>query len=88
MKAITSDHIDVGAYALGLLEDQDKVTFDAHLARCSSCTAELAALSPVAALLVRVPPVGTGATPGGSGHGPPVHDLLRRRAAHARRGRR
>jgi anti-sigma factor RsiW len=51
MNAITCEHIDVGAYALGLLEDQDKATFEAHLARCSSCAAELAALSPVAALL-------------------------------------
>jgi anti-sigma factor RsiW len=56
MNAITSEHIDVGAYALGLLEDQDKATFEAHLTRCSSCTAELAALSPVAACVAALGP--------------------------------
>ena len=35
-------HIDVGAYALGLLEEQDSAAFEAHLANCPRCHAELA----------------------------------------------
>lgn len=36
------EHTDVGAYALGLLEEPDRREFEAHLARCPSCAAELA----------------------------------------------
>src|SRR5215469_11924600 len=41
MSAIEDEHIDLGAYALGLLEDQDKAVFEANLATCDRCAAEL-----------------------------------------------
>jgi hypothetical protein len=44
-------HTDVGAYSMGLLEEQDKRAFEDHLAGCPACAAELAELSPMAALL-------------------------------------
>jgi hypothetical protein len=82
MTAISGEHIDLGAYALGLLEDQDKVTFEAHLATCDACRTELPSLSPIAGLLRGLDPVGAPADVK-----PPV-DLLRRRAAASRRSRR
>jgi predicted anti-sigma-YlaC factor YlaD len=82
MSAISDEHIDLGAYALGLLEDQDKVTFEAHLATCDACRAELPSLSPIAGLLRGMGPV---EVPGDVQ--PPV-DLLRRRASASRRDRR
>lgn len=42
------EHTDVGAYALGLLEDRDRRAFEAHLAGCASCRAELDRLRGVA----------------------------------------
>lgn len=37
----TVEHTDVGAYALGLLEDADRRAFEEHLADCERCRAEL-----------------------------------------------
>lgn len=85
MSAISNDHVDVGAYALGLLEDQDRAAFEAHLATCTSCTAELSALSPVAALLNGLEPV---EAPGDDQAARTPVDLLRRRAEASRRRRR
>jgi hypothetical protein len=82
MSAISSDHIDVGAYALGLLEDQDKAVFEAHLATCTTCTAELSTLSPVADLLTGLEPV---ELPGDAEAARAPVDLLRRRAEASRR---
>jgi Putative zinc-finger len=82
MTAIGSEHTDVGAYALGLLENRDKAAFEAHLATCEACRAELATLAPIAPLLQGMEPV---VVPGDSAA--PV-DLLHRRAAASRRGRR
>lgn len=82
MSAISNDHVDVGAYALGLLEDQDKAMFEAHLATCASCAAELSALSPVATMLRGLEPV---ELPGDAESARPPTDLLRRRAAANRR---
>ena len=82
MTAISSEHTDVGAYALGLLEDQDRAAFEAHLATCDACRGELETLSPVGVLLRGMEPV---QLPGDAS--PPV-DLLHRRAVASRRRRR
>ncbi|MFC4049906.1 anti-sigma factor family protein [Actinomadura syzygii] len=42
------EHTDVGAYALGLLEEDDRRAFEAHLEQCASCEAELRELSGMA----------------------------------------
>lgn len=73
---MSDEHVDVGAYALGLLEDEDSTAFEAHLARCPSCHAELAEFTPMKALL-------TGLGPVEELDG--VADLLSRRAAASRR---
>jgi hypothetical protein len=73
---MSDEHIDVGAYALGLLENEDSTAFEAHLARCPSCHAELAEFAPMKALLTGLGPV---EDLGG------VADLLSRRAAASRR---
>ena len=73
---MSDEHIDVGAYALGLLEDEDSTAFEAHLARCPSCHAELAEFTPMKALL-------TGLGPVEDLDG--VADLLSKRAAASRR---
>jgi hypothetical protein len=85
MSVISNDHVDVGAYALGLLEDQDRAVFEAHLATCTACTAELSTLSPVADLLKGMEPV---ELPGDAEAAQAPVDLLRRRAAASRRRRR
>jgi len=82
MSAIGDEHIDLGAYALGLLEDQDKAAFEAHLATCATCAAELRTLSPVADLLHGQEPVELAGDPGA---GELPVDLLRKRAAVSRR---
>jgi anti-sigma factor RsiW len=76
-----SEHTDVGAYSLGLLEQQDRQAFEAHLADCPVCTAELAELSGMAGLLTGVEPVGPAETAAEAGDNVAVTDLLRRRAA-------
>jgi len=75
-------HIDVGAYALGLLEDEDSAAFEAHLVDCPSCHAELAAFSPMKALLTGLGPV---ESPEDTASEQPVTDLLRKRAEKSRR---
>ncbi len=75
------EHIDVGAYALGLLEDEDSTAFEAHLATCPSCHAELAEFSPMKALLTGLGPVEDLDHTAERG----VVDLLSRRAAASRR---
>ena len=87
-------HTDVGAYSMGLLEEQDKRAFEDHLAGCQACAAELAELSPMAALLrgVELP----GVEPAGRDEQPAdgkvtdgkVTDLIRRRARQQRQRRR
>ncbi|MFI7698838.1 anti-sigma factor family protein [Nonomuraea sp. NPDC049480] len=45
------EHTDVGAYALGLLDDEDKEAFEAHLLFCAPCRSELTELAGVASVL-------------------------------------
>jgi hypothetical protein len=55
-----SEHTDVAAYSLGLLESDDRVEFEAHLAECELCTAELAEFAAMAGLFTGVEPVESG----------------------------
>jgi Putative zinc-finger len=77
-----SEHTDVGAYAMGLLEEPDRLAFEDHLAGCPSCAAEIAQLSPMADLLRGIEPVGA---PAEEPPGATVTDLLRRRVVAQRR---
>ena len=68
-------HTDVGAYAMGLLEERDRREFEDHLAGCPACAAEVAELSPMAALLKGVELRGaelTGVEPAGAEGGEPA----------------
>jgi hypothetical protein len=48
------DHMDVGAYALGVLSDWEATQFEAHLAACDICARELEELTLVSSLLSHV----------------------------------
>jgi hypothetical protein len=86
------EHTDVGAYALGLLEPDDRRAFEAHLRGCGACQAELRALSGPASALFEL-----GGGPGEAGleaedepSAPPapVIDMVRRKRRADRRTRR
>ena len=77
-------HTDVGASAMGLLEERDRQAFENHLADCSSCAAELAELSPMAALFRGIEPVEAGNEPAEA----KVADLIQRRVTQQRHRRR
>ncbi|MER5644978.1 zf-HC2 domain-containing protein [Streptosporangium sp. NPDC002524] len=86
------EHTDVGAYALGILEEPDRTAFSDHLATCRSCTAELQELSGVAGALAGIGPLrderdDAGTRTGDQGPAEVVN-LLRRRKAADRRARR
>ncbi|TDC75058.1 zf-HC2 domain-containing protein [Actinomadura sp. 7K507] len=90
------EHTDVGAYALGLLEDGDRRAFEAHLRECGTCQAELGEMAGTARVLSAL----GGAASGGNGPAPeggedepsappaPVIDMMRRRRKEDRRFRR
>ncbi len=80
-----SEHTDVGAYSMGLLEEPDRQAFEHHLAECPACAAELAELSPMMALFRGVEPVA--AVPEESA-GAQVTELIQRRARQQRQRRR
>ncbi|MFC4145267.1 anti-sigma factor family protein [Micromonospora mangrovi] len=46
-----ADHMDVAAYALGVLDQEDTERFEEHLATCWACAAELETMVPVVGLL-------------------------------------
>ncbi len=46
-----SAHVDVASYALGVLDDDDGLEFEQHLAECDACAEELESLLPVVDLL-------------------------------------
>ena len=76
------EHRDVAAYSLGLLDQKDREDFEAHLAGCQSCMAELGEFSAMAELFADIGPVTA------EGEEPPetaVADLVARRAAAQRR---
>jgi Putative zinc-finger len=78
---VGSEHTDVGAYALGLLEPRDRQAFEEHLAGCPECAAELAELSGMKTLLSDLGPVAAPDEPTVAN----VTDLVRRRAESQRR---
>ncbi|MFF5218918.1 anti-sigma factor family protein [Micromonospora sp. NPDC000442] len=45
------DHMDVAAYALGVLDEQDMERFEEHLATCWACAGELETMVPVVGML-------------------------------------
>ncbi|RKR90997.1 putative zinc finger protein [Micromonospora pisi] len=49
-----SDHFDVASYALGVLDEEDTVRFEEHLADCWACAGELESMLPVVDLLAEV----------------------------------
>ncbi|MEV4106213.1 zf-HC2 domain-containing protein [Nonomuraea sp. NPDC049695] len=78
------EHTDVGAYALGLLEEDDRQAFEAHLLGCAPCRSELSDLSGMASVLSGIGPVEEYDVPSPE----PVIDLLQRKKAADRRTRR
>ncbi|MEV4813220.1 anti-sigma factor family protein [Micromonospora avicenniae] len=46
-----AEHMDVAAYALGVLDEQDTARFEEHLAACWACAAELETMVPVVGML-------------------------------------
>jgi Putative zinc-finger len=79
---VSVQHTDVAAYSFGLLEQQDRLEFEAHLAECESCAAELAELSAMSSLFAGVDPVEPESDESG---GAKVDDLMLRRASARRR---
>ncbi|MFI0483333.1 zf-HC2 domain-containing protein [Actinomadura sp. 9N215] len=83
-------HIDVGAYALGLLEEPDRRAFETHMAGCAACRTELSELRGIAQTLDGIGPI---AEPADAPTAPPppepavVSDLLRHRIRRERRHR-
>ncbi|MDG4802103.1 zf-HC2 domain-containing protein [Micromonospora sp. WMMD980] len=49
-----ADHMDVAAYALGVLDAQDAERFEEHLATCWACAAELETMVPVVGMLADI----------------------------------
>jgi hypothetical protein len=79
---MSAEHTDVAAYSLGLLNEQERLEFDAHLAGCAACEAELAEFAAMADLFVGIDPV---QEPEQQPDESAVVDLLNRQASRQRR---
>jgi hypothetical protein len=82
------EHTDVGAYALGLLDGEDRRAFEEHLAQCHSCLIELSDLSGIASALSGLGPVEIEDDPPPADNRADVLDRMRHRKAAERRTRR
>lgn len=82
------EHTDVGAYALGLLDGDDRYAFEAHLAQCHSCLIELSDLSGIADALSGIGPVEVEDDPPPADNRADVLARMRHRKAAERRTRR
>ncbi|TYB46789.1 anti-sigma factor family protein [Actinomadura chibensis] len=92
------EHTDVGAYALGLLDDGDRLAFEEHLRGCAVCRAELDEMSGTAGILTAFgataepepapSPAQSPAEGPGASAPAPVIDMMRRRRRADRRARR
>ena len=82
---VSSEHIDVGAYALGLLGPEDRRVFEEHLDGCPVCQADLAGFSGMKDLLTGIGPVPSATEEPTEAE---VVDLVRRRAQDQRGQRR
>jgi hypothetical protein len=51
---MTQEHMDVAAYALGVLDERDAARFEDHLMECPTCAIELESLLPVVDILADV----------------------------------
>lgn len=80
-----SEHTDVAAYSLGLLEPHERLEFETHLADCESCAAELADFAGLADLLTGIEPVETGPAEQDEADDAAVVELISRRAIERRR---
>jgi hypothetical protein len=52
----TPDHIDVGAYVLGILDPPEQAAFQKHFANCARCRAEYRELADLPRLLEQIKP--------------------------------
>jgi anti-sigma-K factor RskA len=82
------EHTDVGAYALGLLEEDDRRAFEEHLSGCGSCAAELAGFTDMRGLLAGIGPVEADDEQESEDLSGNITDLLGRRRKEDRRRRR
>ncbi|MFF3069258.1 anti-sigma factor family protein [Kitasatospora sp. NPDC057936] len=84
-----ADHVDAGAYVLGLLEPAERAAFEEHLAGCPQCAAQVAELGPVEPVLAdyAASAAALGLDPAGPAPGPDPA-LLDRLVAEVSAGRR
>jgi hypothetical protein len=82
------EHTDVAAYALGLLDENDRRAFEDHLTHCTLCAEELGDFAGMAEMLSDVPPVKPPPADEENVDGGELIDLLRRRKVAARSRRR
>ena len=64
--AVQDEHIDLGGYVLGSLSGAETISFEAHLAQCAACQAELEELGGLPEMLDLAAFAGWDVVPGGT----------------------